>query len=84
MSVSCCLQTLSRHKDPAQEEFIKPTNTHNKQNPLVTFQESARTMQVDLVGRAYQKTMLTLAIQTHRMMMGWVLYLPIGKKLTPT
>ena len=27
MSVSCCLQTLSRHKDPAQEEFIKPEQT---------------------------------------------------------
>ena len=37
MSVSCCLQSLSRNKDPAdsaQEEFIKagPADTHNEQN----------------------------------------------------
>ena len=27
MSVSCCLQSLSRQKDGAQEEFIKPEQT---------------------------------------------------------
>jgi len=53
-------------------------------NPTVTFQESARTMQVDLVERVFQKTMLIRGIQTHRTTMGWVLYHPIGKRLTPT
>ena len=32
MSVSCCLQTLSRHKDPAQEEFIKTEQTNTPPN----------------------------------------------------
>ena len=53
-------------------------------NPTVTFQESARTMQVDLVERVFQKTMLIRGIQTPRTTMGWVLYHPIGKRLTPT
>ena len=76
------LKKNSLNLNKQTQKLLKTTITSI--NHTNTFQESARTMQVDPVGRVFLKTMRIPGTQTPRMTMGWVPYLPIGRRLTPT